>query len=319
MRKTYRVTDCLGSYRSKSRNHAGLDLNSWPIGEARMTAVVAPGTIKNAGWRKGYGCSIMVQHNNCPEKIQQYKQFKSEKCVSFYAHLKMVGGKCPAVSRRGQKVNSCEELAPMGNTGGNYPVHLHFELRNRADNLRLNSLIAIPNLTEHPAFHEIKNPEVCEASQGWIAYSPLGKRMVSVGAPKNAVWAALINALDEAPMEPWPDTEPASEVSDAEVEQAAARLFENCQRSLRNGSTLGGLTKEQVYPADTCRCLTDNMKVARNVEELDTVAKDYVSELKEHLMSEEESLYIHEATKLEANCLLRPTYKVGEPEPRLND
>lgn len=316
-REKYRVTDCLGTHRSSVRNHAGLDLNSWPIGEPRMATAIAEGVIKNAGWRSGYGCSIMVQHDNCPNELGRYKQFAKERCVSFYAHLrKLATGACPATRRRGHRVGYNEGLARMGNTGGNYPVHLHFELRNRADNLRLNSLIAIPDVLLNAAFVAVKSPNACNASRRWIAYSPQGKGKIRSLQPANFLAIQHEEIAEEKMSAPWPEREPPNNSSDAEVDQAAAELNDSCVRGFRAGHNLGRGNVPNAQPEGICQCLVSNMRVARNLDEMRTVAHDYLDDLDGDTLTDEQALYVHEATKLEANCIADPSYRVGENEPR---
>lgn len=185
MREKYRITDCVGSSRptsrvtGKKRQHAGLDLNTYPSkGKPADIYPVAPGKIIQAGWQGGYGCVIKIQHDNCPGEMSAYKNFSGQKCISFYAHLKTLPNKkCPQTANVGQKVSPCENksLAKMGSTGGNYPVHLHFEMHvQNASDLRLNPLVVLRDIEKNKNYHSSKNPRMCKASRGWLAANARG-------------------------------------------------------------------------------------------------------------------------------------------------
>lgn len=183
MRQKYRITDCQGSARRGSRRHAGLDLNTYDTskpndgkGLAAPIYSVGPGKVANAGWIDGYGCTIAVQHKDCPTGLDPYKNFQNEKCISFYAHLKQEkGGKCPMTKKIGSQVDSCTQIARMGGTGGNYPVHLHFEFRlPTKTNLRLNPLVALREIEMSKDNQGVKNKQTCERSRSWVASSAMG-------------------------------------------------------------------------------------------------------------------------------------------------
>ncbi len=103
-----KVTSDFGARRSVwgKRFHAGIDL-----GARRGTPVRAPaaGTVAFAGWRNGYGKTIVVNHGN---RLQ-----------TLYAHLSKVS------VRRGQRVRPGTSLGLTGATGQASGPHLHYEIR----------------------------------------------------------------------------------------------------------------------------------------------------------------------------------------------
>ena len=96
---------------------------------------VESGTILDAGWSSGgFGYYVRIQHND---------DLKTE---SLYGHLKEASS-----FTKGMTVNKGDAIGKMGNTGGNYGVHLHFELYNRNPWKDFynnpNSASYVPNLT----------------------------------------------------------------------------------------------------------------------------------------------------------------------------
>jgi murein DD-endopeptidase MepM/ murein hydrolase activator NlpD len=102
-----RITSDFGARRSfwGKRFHSGIDLSS-----RRGTPVRAPsaGTVAFAGWRNGYGKTIVVDHGN---RLQ-----------TLYAHLSKVS------VRRGQSVRPGTSLGLTGSTGRASGPHLHYEI-----------------------------------------------------------------------------------------------------------------------------------------------------------------------------------------------
>lgn len=172
----YRVTDCIGSRRSANRNHAGVDMAGRSPGMQPKIYSVGPGKIMRAGWMGGYGCTIWVQHENCPSGLQDYKNFAKDRCISFYAHLATEGnGKCPGSSRIGSSVNSCSAIAKMGGTGGSYPIHLHFEFRvPTRPNIRINPIVALTEIANNK--NNMTGQKACHRSRTWLAASAGGHR-----------------------------------------------------------------------------------------------------------------------------------------------
>jgi murein DD-endopeptidase MepM/ murein hydrolase activator NlpD len=102
-----KVTSDFGARRSVwgKRFHAGIDLAA-----RRGTPVRAPGagTVAFAGWRNGYGRTIVVDHGN---RLQ-----------TLYAHLSKVS------VRPGQPVRRGTSLGLTGATGRTSGPHLHYEV-----------------------------------------------------------------------------------------------------------------------------------------------------------------------------------------------
>jgi murein DD-endopeptidase MepM/ murein hydrolase activator NlpD len=90
---------------ARARFHAGID-----IGVSRGTPVRVPakGTVVFAGWRNGYGRTIIVNHG--------------DRVHTLYGHLSDLG-----VSR-GQKVKQDAVLGLTGTTGHASGPHLHYEI-----------------------------------------------------------------------------------------------------------------------------------------------------------------------------------------------
>jgi murein DD-endopeptidase MepM/ murein hydrolase activator NlpD len=90
----------------KWKFHGGLDIAT-PIGSKVYAA--AEGTVKYAGWGKGYGRLVVLKH--------KYGY------TSWYGHLSK------ALVKKGQKVSQGDLIAISGNTGRSTGPHLHFEIR----------------------------------------------------------------------------------------------------------------------------------------------------------------------------------------------
>lgn len=85
--------------------HTGIDFSA-RTGTPVITT--ADGVIKSAGWRKGYGKCIVVQHKS------GYK--------TLYGHLSKINVKA------GQKVKSGDMIGKVGSTGRSTGPHLHYEV-----------------------------------------------------------------------------------------------------------------------------------------------------------------------------------------------
>lgn len=92
-----------------STEHKGIDIDC-----GIDTTVVAPnnGTVIFAGYKGGYGKTIMIDHG----------QINNKRVVSLYGHLNTIK------VNANQKVFSGNEIALSGNTGNTTGPHLHFEI-----------------------------------------------------------------------------------------------------------------------------------------------------------------------------------------------
>jgi len=90
----------------RSRMHSGVDFAG-----AAGTAIVATsdGVVIHAGWRGGYGNTVIIQHDFGIETL--------------YAHLSRID------VRQGQRVSRGDRIGGMGSTGRSTGVHLHYEVR----------------------------------------------------------------------------------------------------------------------------------------------------------------------------------------------
>ena len=95
------------------RFHTGIDIGkngSQPIAGAAIVAAGA-GTVISAGYRSGYGNTVMIDHGNG--------------VVTLYAHQPSGGIKVSV----GQKVKKGQRIGTVGSTGYATGPHLHFEVR----------------------------------------------------------------------------------------------------------------------------------------------------------------------------------------------
>ena len=87
------------------RFHEGMDFTA-PTGTP--VYVTGDGTVEFAGWQKGYGNTVVIDHG------YGYK--------TRYAHLSKI------LTQRARKVKRGEEIALVGNTGKSTGPHLHYEV-----------------------------------------------------------------------------------------------------------------------------------------------------------------------------------------------
>jgi len=93
--------------------HTGIDIGkngSQPIAGAAIVAA-SSGTVISAGYRSGYGNTVMIDHGNG--------------VVTLYAHQPSGGIKVSS----GQKVKKGQRIGTVGSTGYATGPHLHFEVR----------------------------------------------------------------------------------------------------------------------------------------------------------------------------------------------
>jgi murein DD-endopeptidase MepM/ murein hydrolase activator NlpD len=90
------------------RPHLGIDYAA-PTGTPVRT--VADGTVQFAGWQRGYGNVIFIQHR--------------QERTTVYAHLHRID------VRKGQRVDQGDLIGQVGSTGDSTGPHLHFEYRVR--------------------------------------------------------------------------------------------------------------------------------------------------------------------------------------------
>ncbi len=96
------------------RFHAGIDIGRKPDGTSiNGAAIVAAGSGKviSAGYRSGYGNTVILDHGNG--------------VTTLYAHQQSGGIKVST----GELVSRGERIGTVGSTGGSTAPHLHFEVR----------------------------------------------------------------------------------------------------------------------------------------------------------------------------------------------
>ncbi len=86
--------------------HKGIDIASWP---GAPIVATADGVVVFAGWRGGYGLTVIVKHEYGFE--------------THYAHLSRIG------VRNGRNVKRGEVVGYLGRTGYTTGYHLHYEVR----------------------------------------------------------------------------------------------------------------------------------------------------------------------------------------------
>ena len=104
VKSAFRYTSPFG--RRWGRLHAGIDM-AGPVG----TPIYATGegVVIFAGWQRGYGNLIKIQHELGTE--------------TRYGHLNSIA------VRQGQRVSRGDTIGGMGSTGRSTGTHLHYEIR----------------------------------------------------------------------------------------------------------------------------------------------------------------------------------------------
>ncbi|MBN1897894.1 MAG: M23 family metallopeptidase [Spirochaetes bacterium] len=92
--------------RRKMERHRGIDIASWPGAPIIATA---DGTVAYAGWRGGYGLTVIIRHAYGFE--------------SHYAHLSRIR------AYTGRKIKRGQVIGYMGRSGLTTGYHLHYEIR----------------------------------------------------------------------------------------------------------------------------------------------------------------------------------------------
>lgn len=104
LKSAFRYTSPFG--RRWGRSHEGIDM-AGPIGSPIYST--AEGTVIFAGWQRGYGNLVKIQHELGTE--------------TRYGHMSKIRVKV------GQKVSRGSRIGDMGNTGRSTGSHLHYEVR----------------------------------------------------------------------------------------------------------------------------------------------------------------------------------------------
>lgn len=96
----------------KQGYHPGIDYNNGPSFEDEGQDVIAitDGTVIHVKFCKGWGNHVILNH----PKYNIY---------SHYAHLQAI------CVKEGDQIKEGQLIGPLGSTGGNWPPHLHFEIR----------------------------------------------------------------------------------------------------------------------------------------------------------------------------------------------
>lgn len=105
--------------RRSSELHPGQDIAA-PIGT--QVRVTADGTVVFAGWKKGYGQVVIVDHG--------------QNISTRYGHLSLIETNAGTAIKRG------EEIGLVGSTGHSTGPHLHYEVR--VDDVAINPMAFLP-------------------------------------------------------------------------------------------------------------------------------------------------------------------------------
>lgn len=93
--------------------HQGVDLAGATAGLKVPVYASADGVVKRAGVLSSYGNRVLITHT-----------IGGKTWETNYAHLDKI------MVKEGQRVKQGEQIGIMGNTGGSFGVHLHFEIHN---------------------------------------------------------------------------------------------------------------------------------------------------------------------------------------------
>lgn len=93
--------------------HQGVDLAGATAGLKVLVYASADGVVKRAGVLSTYGNRVLITHTIGGKTYE-----------TNYAHLDKI------TVKEGQRVKQGEQIGIMGNTGGSFGVHLHFEIHN---------------------------------------------------------------------------------------------------------------------------------------------------------------------------------------------
>ncbi len=99
------ITSDFGPRRAFGRFHSGIDIGAKPETPCRIAAA---GTVVFAGWRNGYGKTIIVEHG--------------DRIHTLYGHLSRL------VVSRGQRLKQGAVVGLTGTTGHASGPHLHYEI-----------------------------------------------------------------------------------------------------------------------------------------------------------------------------------------------
>lgn len=94
------------------RFHSGIDIHA---NQGDSIAAANGGTVIYAGWRNGYGNTVILDHGGG--------------ITTLYAHIMNRG----ILVKDGQKVSMGDVIAKVGSTGWSTGPHLHFEYRKKGD------------------------------------------------------------------------------------------------------------------------------------------------------------------------------------------
>lgn len=117
-----------------------------------------------------------------------------------------------------------------------------------------------------------------------------------------------------------PRDPPQDEVDEVQVRKAAEALLQACRPAKERELTGRGLTKNKAVSRakDVCFCIAKDISRRDDPKEMSFLTR-YVRDQfdDDHVYTEEQGLWLHEFGKTEQNCNLKPSYRFGQPEPRL--
>jgi murein DD-endopeptidase MepM/ murein hydrolase activator NlpD len=111
----YRIHPIFGTRKMHTGIDVGRNLNPPKSIDGAPIVAAGTGTVVSAGWRNGYGNTVVIDHGNG--------------VATLYAHQPSGGIKVAA----GQRVGKGDRIGTVGSTGYSTGPHLHFEVRVNGD------------------------------------------------------------------------------------------------------------------------------------------------------------------------------------------
>ena len=107
-------------FHKRKAMHTGVDFSA---GTGTPVISTADGVIKSAGWQRGYGKCVVIQHKD------GYK--------TLYGHLSKI------TVKKGQKVKSGDLIGKVGSTGRSTGPHLHYEVHKNGKKINPKSYLTM--------------------------------------------------------------------------------------------------------------------------------------------------------------------------------
>ena len=113
-------------FTGKIKQHRGIDIPSWIGAPVKATA---DGIVQFSGWSKGFGLTVVINHNYGIRTI--------------YAHLSLLLAKKNTYIKKGQIIGK------IGNSGRSTAPHIHYEIREWNRSVRPNPYLGTDMFTAY--------------------------------------------------------------------------------------------------------------------------------------------------------------------------